>query len=135
MTRMKWTEQAVIAALRERQRQGLPTNRLHRDERRLHSAAVRRFSSIRAALAAVPSWLTTRLCRSSSIRIRRIESSVDMKEVISDTLAAMGQLFTEKNIEVEPARSVLVVQRGSERDGPRGAVDEKAVDDRLVADV
>ena len=52
MTRMKWTEQTVIDALRERQRRGLPTNRLHRDERRLHSAAVRRFSSMRAALKA-----------------------------------------------------------------------------------
>ena len=30
-----------------------------------------------------------------------IESSVDMKEVIADTLAAMGQLFKEKNIDVE----------------------------------
>ena len=30
-----------------------------------------------------------------------IESPVDMKEVISDTLAAMGQLFKENNIEVE----------------------------------
>ena len=29
-----------------------------------------------------------------------VESAVDMKEVISDTLAAMGQLFNEKNIEV-----------------------------------
>ena len=30
-----------------------------------------------------------------------VESGVDMKEVISDTLAAMGQLFKEKNIKVE----------------------------------
>jgi Na+/proline symporter/signal transduction histidine kinase len=30
-----------------------------------------------------------------------VESRVDMKEVISDTLAAMGQLFKEKNIQVE----------------------------------
>jgi Na+/proline symporter/signal transduction histidine kinase len=30
-----------------------------------------------------------------------VESGVDMKEVISDTLAAMGQLFKEKNIRVE----------------------------------
>src|SRR5256885_2751831 len=30
-----------------------------------------------------------------------VDSPVDMKEVISDTLAAMGQLFKEKNIEVE----------------------------------
>ena len=30
-----------------------------------------------------------------------VESRVDMKEVISDTLAAMDQLFREKNIEVE----------------------------------
>src|SRR6266850_1639791 len=30
-----------------------------------------------------------------------VESGVDMKEVISDTLTAMGQLFKEKNIKVE----------------------------------
>jgi len=30
-----------------------------------------------------------------------VESAVDMKEVVSDTLAAMGQLFKEKNIEVD----------------------------------
>jgi Na+/proline symporter/nitrogen-specific signal transduction histidine kinase len=30
-----------------------------------------------------------------------VEAGVDMKEVISDTLAAMGQLFKEKNIKVE----------------------------------
>jgi len=30
-----------------------------------------------------------------------VESGVDMREVISDTLAAMGQLFKEKNIKVE----------------------------------
>ena len=30
-----------------------------------------------------------------------VESGVDMKEVISDTLAAMDQLFREKSIKVE----------------------------------
>ena len=30
-----------------------------------------------------------------------VESSVDMKEVIADTLAAMGQLFKEKSIEID----------------------------------
>ena len=40
-----------------------------------------------------------------------VESGVDMKEVIADTLAAMGQLFKEKNIEVQtqlPERVSLV---------------------------
>ena len=40
-----------------------------------------------------------------------VESGVDLKEVIADTLAAMGQLFKEKNIEVQtqlPERVSLV---------------------------
>jgi signal transduction histidine kinase len=41
------------------------------------------------------------LAKIESGKAEWIESRVDMKEVISDTLAAMGQLFKEKNIEVE----------------------------------
>jgi Na+/proline symporter/signal transduction histidine kinase len=41
------------------------------------------------------------LAKIESGKAEWIESAVDMKEVISDTLAAMGQLFTEKNIAVE----------------------------------
>ena len=41
------------------------------------------------------------LAKIESGKAEWIESSVDMKEVIADTLAAMGQLFKEKNIDVE----------------------------------
>ena len=41
------------------------------------------------------------LAKIESGKAEWIESRVDMKEVISDTLAAMGQLFKEKAIEVE----------------------------------
>ncbi len=41
------------------------------------------------------------LAKIESGKAEWIESSVDMKEVISDTLAAMSQLFKENNIEVE----------------------------------
>jgi len=41
------------------------------------------------------------LAKIESGKAEWIESGVDMKEVISDTLAAMGQLFKEKAIEVE----------------------------------
>jgi Na+/proline symporter/signal transduction histidine kinase len=41
------------------------------------------------------------LAKIESGKAEWIESGVDMKEVISDTLAAMGQLFKEKRIEVE----------------------------------
>jgi len=41
------------------------------------------------------------LAKIESGKAKWIESPVDMKEVIADTLAAMGQLFKEKNIEVE----------------------------------
>src|SRR5665811_657044 len=40
------------------------------------------------------------LAKIESGKAEWIESAVDMKDVISDTLAAMGQLFNEKNIEV-----------------------------------
>src|SRR5471030_529417 len=41
------------------------------------------------------------LAKIESGKAEWLESPIDMKEVISDTLAAMGQLFKEKNIEVE----------------------------------
>jgi signal transduction histidine kinase len=41
------------------------------------------------------------LAKLESGKTEWIETPVDMKEVISDTLAAMGQLFKESNIEVE----------------------------------
>ena len=41
------------------------------------------------------------LAKIESGKAEWIESPVDMREVISDTLAAMGQLFKEKNIAVE----------------------------------
>ena len=41
------------------------------------------------------------LAKIESGKAEWVESAVDMKEVISDTLAAMGQLFKEKNIVVE----------------------------------
>jgi Na+/proline symporter/signal transduction histidine kinase len=41
------------------------------------------------------------LAKIESGKAEWVETRVDMKEVISDTLAAMGQLFKEKNIEVE----------------------------------
>jgi len=41
------------------------------------------------------------LAKIESGKAEWVESPVDMKEVISDTLAAMGQLFKEKAIEVE----------------------------------
>ena len=41
------------------------------------------------------------LAKIESGKAEWVESPVDMKEVISDTLAAMGQLFKEKNIELE----------------------------------
>jgi signal transduction histidine kinase len=41
------------------------------------------------------------LAKIESGKAEWVESSVDMKEVISDTLAAMGQLFKEKSIDVE----------------------------------
>jgi Na+/proline symporter/nitrogen-specific signal transduction histidine kinase len=41
------------------------------------------------------------LAKIESGKAEWVESAVDMREVISDTLAAMGQLFKEKNIVVE----------------------------------
>jgi len=41
------------------------------------------------------------LAKIESGKAEWVESAVDMREVISDTLAAMGQLFKEKNIKVE----------------------------------
>jgi Na+/proline symporter/signal transduction histidine kinase len=41
------------------------------------------------------------LAKIESGKAEWVESAVDMREVISDTLAAMGQLFKEKNIMVE----------------------------------
>ncbi len=41
------------------------------------------------------------LAKIESGKVDWVESGVDMKEVISDTLAAMSQLFKEKNIKVE----------------------------------
>jgi len=41
------------------------------------------------------------LAKIESGKAEWVESGVDMKEVISDTLAAMDQLFREKNIKVE----------------------------------
>ena len=41
------------------------------------------------------------LAKIESGKAEWVESSVDMKEVIADTLAAMGQLFKEKGIEIE----------------------------------
>ena len=41
------------------------------------------------------------LAKIESGKAEWVESRVDMKEVISDTLAAMGQVFKEKNIRVE----------------------------------
>jgi Na+/proline symporter/nitrogen-specific signal transduction histidine kinase len=41
------------------------------------------------------------LAKIESGKAEWVESAVDMKEVISDTLAAMGQLFKERNIAVE----------------------------------
>jgi len=41
------------------------------------------------------------LAKIESGKAEWVESAVDMREVISDTLAAMGQLFREKNIKVE----------------------------------
>src|SRR6185436_6608132 len=40
------------------------------------------------------------LAKIESGKAEWVETAVDMKDVISDTLAAMGQLFKEKNIEV-----------------------------------
>ena len=41
------------------------------------------------------------LAKIESGKAEWVESAVDMREVVSDTLAAMGQLFKEKNITVE----------------------------------
>jgi hypothetical protein len=50
------------------------------------------------------------------------ETPVDMKDVISDTLSAMGQVFREKNIEVVAAfRTGLARDRRPRPDDPGDA--------------